>query len=588
MAAFSQSSRHTSSAPCQPCKILVADDSNSDRLLLKALLKKQGHEVFLAVDGEEAVEMFKRERPELVLLDALMPRMDGFEAAEIIKNLAGEQFVPIIFLTSLKEADSLALCLEAGGDDFLTKPYNSIILQAKISAFQRMRGMHQTVQRQRDQIALHNEHLIRKQEIAKKVFDKVAHQGCLSAPNIRHVLSPLAVFNGDVLLAAFRPGGGMFVLLGDFTGHGLSAAIGAMPLAQTFYGMAEKGFSLADVVKELNRKLKEVLPIGIFCCATMVHLDFVEKTVEVWNGGLPDGFVYRAETKELIPIKSFNLPLGVLSSREFNANPKVFKMANNDRFFMWSDGILEATNDRGEMYGEQRLMQIFQHSAASELFDEINGSVHRFIGSRERSDDISLAEVRMVDPMELGDMITEIGAGALQGPRDWKLDYELHPDTLRDFNPLPLLLHILMEIPGLRPQSGQLYTILAELYSNALEHGVMGLDSELKNSADGFYEYYRQRSQRLLEITDGFVRITMQYKGDDFGGVLTFRVKDSGKGFNFESDMADIESSNGYSGRGIALLRSMCRRVQYFAPGNEVEVEFAWTHMSNRNLEIES
>src|SRR5690606_40932182 len=85
--------------------------------------------------------------------------------------------------------------------------------------------------------ARHNEHLLREQHVAKAVFDKVAHSGCLDAPNIRYMQSPYALFNGDLLLAAYKPSGGMHVMLGDFTGHGLPAAIGAMPLAELFYGM---------------------------------------------------------------------------------------------------------------------------------------------------------------------------------------------------------------------------------------------------------------------------------------------------------------------------------------------------------------
>ena len=129
----------------QGLKILIADDSNSDRLLLRVIIEKQGHPALLATDGLEAVEAFRNDSPDIILLDALMPNMDGFEAARQIKTASGEDFVPIIFLTSLNEADSLAQCLEAGGDDFLTKPYNSVILQAKINAFSRMRRLYSSI-----------------------------------------------------------------------------------------------------------------------------------------------------------------------------------------------------------------------------------------------------------------------------------------------------------------------------------------------------------------------------------------------------------------------------------------------------------
>ena len=85
--------------------ILIAEDSAADRLLLSTIIRRQGHQVLTASNGAEAVEVFTRERPQLVLMDALMPVMDGFEAARQIKQLAGEALVPIIFLTSLRESE---------------------------------------------------------------------------------------------------------------------------------------------------------------------------------------------------------------------------------------------------------------------------------------------------------------------------------------------------------------------------------------------------------------------------------------------------------------------------------------------------
>ncbi|NMG46465.1 response regulator, partial [Aromatoleum toluvorans] len=155
--------------------------------------------VLSASDGAEAVALFERNRPQLVLMDALMPVMDGFEAARRIKELAGEALVPIIFLTSLTEGEGLARCLDAGGDDFVAKPYNQSVLAAKINAMNRLRLLQETVLQQRDLIARHHKYLLNEQRVAKAVFDQIAHSGCLSAPNIRYLQSPYALFNGDLL-----------------------------------------------------------------------------------------------------------------------------------------------------------------------------------------------------------------------------------------------------------------------------------------------------------------------------------------------------------------------------------------------------
>lgn len=561
----------------EPLKILIADDNESDRMILQAIVRKQGHEVVTACDGVVAVEKFKATAPQIILMDALMPRMDGFEAAREIKQLAGEELVPIIFLTSLTDAASLVKCLDAGGDDFISKPYNRIILKAKINAFNRMRIMHRTLQSQRDQIAESNEALLKEQHVAKAVFDNVAHLGCLNAKNIKHLLSPLSVFNGDVLLACQKPSGGMHVLLGDFTGHGLPAAIGAMPIAEIFYGMTGKGFAMTDVLREINQKLKKILPVGFFCCASMIDMSFAKGNVEMWIGGLPDAVLFRNDG-EMINIPSNHLPLGVLEADRFTTETYKYDMTEGDRLYMWSDGIIEARNEQGDMFGEDRLYHVFQEQKdPSQLFASIKQKVHNFIGQSERDDDLTMVEVEMVSEEHVGcETDPLLLKSALSGPDNWALCYELRGQTLKRFNPLPLLLHIVMEVPGLRLFSGQIYTILAELTTNALEHGVLGLDSRLKISPQGFTKYYALRAERLEALEDQWIRISIDHLPSGIGGVLSMKVEDSGKGFDY-SDFKQAKINNKlYSGRGIPLLLSLCRHFEYTGTGSTVEAEFAW------------
>lgn len=560
-------------------RILIADDNDSDRLILKTIVSKQGHTVLTAADGIEAIEVFRRERPDLVLLDALMPNMDGMGAARQIKQIAGDDMVPIIFLTSLTDAASLAECLDAGGDDFLSKPYNRVILQAKIKAFARMRKLHAEVQSQRDQIILHHDHLIQEQEVAKAVFDNIAHHGCINSPNIKYLLSPMAIFNGDMLLAARRPSGGMVVLLGDFTGHGLPAAIGAMPASEIFYGMARKGFSIQDILREINKKLKSILPVGVFCCTAAADIDFYKGLVEIWNGGLPDIFLYRNKSSTVEKIRSKRLPLGVLGDAKFNADTEVFDVQLGDKLYMWSDGIHEATNPiSGEMFGKNALEAVFDLTHDSNmLFDAIKKSVYEFVQGEAQDDDNTMVEVTMVNESVLGDPNKSVG-GKIQagGPMEWTMDYELRPSSLKGFNPLPLVTHLLMEVPGLRPHSAKLYTILSELYSNALEHGVIGLSSELKSSPTGFAEYYRERQTRLEHLEQGHVRFHLSHSTIDGGGELVIRLSDSGPGFDWQRKYNNDHKTDGYSGRGIPLIRTMCKSFNYRGHGNEVEAVFNW------------
>jgi DNA-binding response OmpR family regulator len=501
-------------------RVLVADDNAVDRKLLSTIVRKAGYEVIDAVSGTDALEKYYSERPDLVLLDALMPDKDGFEVAQEIKAHDADGFVPIVFLTSLTDANELARCLDAGGDDFLSKPYNRVILEAKLNALQRVREVHHTVQAQRDEIARHHMQLVADQEAAKAVFDNVAHSGRLDADYIQHLISPLALFNGDVLLAATNPANDLYLLMGDFTGHGLAAAIGAMPLADVFYGMTAKGFTLGEIARECNRKLGTVLPSGYFCCAVMVIVDFNRGTTEYWNGGIPSAYLRRAGSDEVVQLASTHLPLGIVSSEQFNRDTQVVEVAPDDRLMFATDGLIEARDDAGALFGSERLEKILSTSTPGRLFNTVRQRVYAHMGDQGREDDLTMVEIKVVEPQKARNKAQAMSRGDASGPKDWKLTYELGPESL----------------------------------------------------------YYAARS-KALEHLSGFVRFELAstVEGNDIK--LKIGVTDSGSGFDYEPYLAgavDRSGASQYHGRGLSLLRDLCESIEYAAPGNRVNVTMAW------------
>lgn len=126
-------------------RVLTVDDNRTNLQILQVFLKKLGHEAIPAEDGQQAVEKFKEHLPDLILMDIMMPVMDGLEATRAIRALPSDRWVPIIFLSALDRDENLVGGLEAGGDDYLSKPLNFVVLEAKMRSMQRTLLMQQQV-----------------------------------------------------------------------------------------------------------------------------------------------------------------------------------------------------------------------------------------------------------------------------------------------------------------------------------------------------------------------------------------------------------------------------------------------------------
>ena len=534
---------------------------------------------------------------DIILLSIDFAEVDSANVVRHLQTLAGDRYVPIVLLPRVDIDDSAILieAMAAGANDYietsaassehLDNEHFAKLFSAKIAAQVRIAGMQTLVQQQNNQIMDYHKHLMVEQQLAEEVFNKVSQNNGIDMANIRHWLSPIAVFNGDVLLAAPTASGGLIVLLGDFTGHGLAAAIGAIPLASTFYSMVEKGFSMPDIIKELNAKLHAILPVSVFCCASVVQFNFDEGIVDIWNAGLPDSYVLRKDSSTIEAISSNGLALGIVGAGEYQPKPTRFNLLAGDRLYLLSDGVLEATNQQGEQFGDERLLNAISEQVNADPekgFAAIKQQVIDFIGEHSPADDISLVELVMVNAVDFAAMYNDSQKTITAEPVSWHFSYELRPDSLRYQDPVPLLLHTLMEVPTLRRYSGQLFTIITELYNNALEHGLLGLSSSLKQAPEGFKCYYSARNNHLQGLKQGTVCFTLDYKGDDKQGILEVDVVDSGKGFDYAALASLSLSKAGHplppvlSGRGIPLLQSICSKVEYLGCGNHARVEFKW------------
>lgn len=420
-----------------------------------------------------------------------------------------------------------------------------------------------------------NRQLLNEQAVARRVFDNIAHRGCLDAPNIRYRASPLSVFNGDLLLASPRPDGSMLVFLGDFTGHGLPAAIGAMPVADIFYSMAGKGFSGMEVLREINKKLRHTLPADMFCCGAMVEMDFKSGQIGIWNGGLPEAWLIRQENEPLM-LASRHLPLGIRSPEQFDAGMQWHPAMAGDTLLLMTDGVLRRLGGESESEGMARIERCLQQRDRSgHPFDCVEALLAASRQDQADGDDMTLCVLEMIRHGERLQRPDPDEPATPDGPLQWQCTYELQGATLGHFNPLPLLMNICREVPGLRARSGEIFVLLSELYTNALEHGVLQLPSDWKHSPDGFARYYAERQKRLAATADHHIRFLLSHTPQPWGGTLQVVCEDSGPGFDY-TGFTGSGTEPGYAGRGLILLHRLARKVTFHGKGNCVEVVYDW------------
>ncbi len=136
-----------------PMRVLVADDSRTSLAVLGRHIRAMGHAVLTARDGEQALAIYREERPDLVLMDVMMPGQDGLDVARAMRKSLPSEWIPILFLSARVEDRDIARGIEAGGDDYLTKPVNPLVLRAKILAMQRIAAMRRELAEANRQLA---------------------------------------------------------------------------------------------------------------------------------------------------------------------------------------------------------------------------------------------------------------------------------------------------------------------------------------------------------------------------------------------------------------------------------------------------
>ncbi len=543
----------TEATPETRTVILVADD---DEFMLETIIQyldNAGYETAAAEDGREALDIFQRKSPELVLLDANMPRIDGFQACRTIHEITADDPVPVIMVTAMEDERSVKKAFAAGATEYITKPINwgvlgqrirllikqrraeraafwahqsqrlinallraedpalslneqlrhslelileinwlplegqgaiflveeadeqtllltveknlessllnacarvplgtclcgrvaasgemifsdhleerheectrkmsehghccvpigtdetiigvlNLYVRAGVPADDRIRETLITIgrtlaniierKRMQDEIKDHRDKLAFERGFIEEIITRMRATKRYDPRHIRALQNPLEKTAGDLVVSAFRPDGAQQVLLGDFTGHGLPAAIGGPLVSNIFYSMTLNNIDVAEIMAEINQRLYEQTPAGMFMAAGFLELDASRRKLSVWNCSIPDILIYRHNRLQH-RVRSGHFARGMIDRPE---KPRTdIDVQPGDRVFAFTDGFIEETDANGEMFGQENferlLVRMLDGNHSLEFLQQF---FQEFRAGHEQSDDMTMIEL---------------------------------------------------------------------------------------------------------------------------------------------------------------------------------------------------
>ena len=381
-------------------EILVVDDDAMSRRVLAQLLSAAGYNCRVCKDGSEALDAIQDRPPSVLLLDFDMPGPNG---AEVLRRLRSDKDptvaqIPAIMLTAHGSQQSEVSCLQAGADDFVTKPVNSAVLRARIETQLRLRFMRRQLERQNDELEKWRRDLERDLAAARLTQQSLIPQKPLLLPGwqIATCYRPVIQVGGDIYGWLRMKDGRLLFWIADGTGHGAAAALLTTLAKLLFHHGSMDHDSPASLMEAVDTDFRSIFGARSFMTAMCVALDLATGQGQVVGAGHPPLLLVRRDgtTKS---INSVAPPLGMIKRTAFTETP--IALEPGDAFLLYTDGLFRWTKDERHRVTPEQLEKILDHSApsAEALLKRIVTETAPANSANTAPDDVAAVAVRRED-----------------------------------------------------------------------------------------------------------------------------------------------------------------------------------------------
>ncbi len=369
-----------------PPLILIVEDNPESLDILRARLTAHNYEVITAPDGEAGLTMAREREPDLILLDIMMPKMDGIDVCRHIRADPSLQFMPIIMVTAKTDSKDIIAGLEAGGDEYLTKPVDQSALVARVKSMLRIKKLHDTVL---DQSAKLKGQLETATKIQSLFWPKIPQ--LKAGSHLWAVSIPASYVGGDLYDVIPLPDDSMLAYVADVCGKGVPAALIMAALSTKIRSEALLQSEVNKLLETINQTMfslisEEVLFATICLARYWPSSGKMEYTV---GGHLQPLWIDENGLRNFPELKG--LSLGI--KEQVHYEKKEILLSPGESIIFFTDGIVEARNENSELFGNDRLAELIEQTNGPPWGKGLLDLINNWQGNTAASDDLTILEI---------------------------------------------------------------------------------------------------------------------------------------------------------------------------------------------------
>lgn len=370
--------------------VLIVDDNPLNRVLLEAIVSSIGvSRIETATNGQEGLEAIRRNKPDLILLDVMMPQMDGYEMCRRLREIHGRDELPVLFVTALDSPTERAACFAAGGTDMVTKPVNAAEITARVSVHLENRILLAGLKTYQSRVCEELEMAHATQETLHPDHRQTAEIRARTGVDVRGIIETSSELGGDFWTVFETHRRTVGLLVADFTGHGVAAAFNTVRLHAL---MARRPPDLAgpgELLDFLNHELKRLLQPGQFAGAFTCELDPLSGRLTCAGGLAPQPILLEDGKARYFPVAG--PPLGAFVDASYDET--TLTLAPGATLLAYSDALVESMVEDQLVVDDATLLSWVTETGGVDLLDGLLTRFHQRLPGLP-PDDLTLVSLR--------------------------------------------------------------------------------------------------------------------------------------------------------------------------------------------------